>query len=297
VQAFARLAAYALLALTWHLAVVRPAYADPLTAQPPIQPAQPPKPSTAAPNVHVLPVPFELPGLGRSRTVRLYLPPGYQGGGGRYPVLYMHDGQNLFDDATAYAGEWGVDETLNTLAKTRGLRVIVVGVDNGGAERIHELNPFDEPDYGKGEGEAYLAFIVDVLKPWIDRHYRTFADRRHTAIMGSSMGGLISTYALSRYPRVFGAAGILSPAYWLAPQLFDAISSRPPPSTARIYFYAGGSESETMLADMKHMVEVLRRAGLPARNLTVVVNPVGRHNEAAWRAEFPRAASWLFSKE
>jgi predicted alpha/beta superfamily hydrolase len=93
---------------------------------------------------------------------------------------------------------------------------------------------------------------------------------------------------------VFGAAGIFSPAYWLAPQLFDAISSRPPPSTARIYFYAGGSESETMIPDMKHMVEVLRSAGLPEKNLEVRVNPVGRHNEAAWRGEFPRAVEWLF---
>ena len=99
------------------------------------------RPSTAQPNVHVLPTPFRIPGLNRERTVRVYLPPGYAQTRRRYPVLYMHDGQNLFDDATAYAGEWGVDETLNRLAKLRGLKVIVVGVDNGGAERIHELNP------------------------------------------------------------------------------------------------------------------------------------------------------------
>jgi predicted alpha/beta superfamily hydrolase len=257
--------------------------------------AEAPKPGTAQPNVHVLPTPFVIPGLNRERTVRIYLPPGYESSRQRYPVLYMHDGQNLFDDVTAYAGEWGVDETLNDLAKSRGLRLIVVGIDNGGAERIHELNPWDNPEFGKGEGEHYLAFVVNVLKPWVDQHYRTRPGRRHTAIMGSSMGGLISSYAVSRYPQVFGGAGIFSPAYWLAPQVFTDTEARPPQPGTRIYFYAGGSEGESMVPDMKRMVALLRRAGLPAHNLEVEVNPVGRHNEAAWRAQFPRAVAWLFS--
>src|ERR1700746_1240521 len=243
-----------------------------------------PKPSTAQPNVHVLPVPFEIPGLNRERRARIFLPPGYESGRRRYPVLYMHDGQNLFDDATAYAGEWGVDETLNALAKSRGLRLIVVGIDNGGAERVHELNPWDNPQFGRGEGEQYLAFMVRVLKPWVDQHYRTRPDRRHTAIMGSSMGGLISSYALSHYPEVFGGAGIFSPAYWLAPQVFADAGAHPPSATARIYFYAGGSESDTMIPDLKRMVAVLERAGLPPRSLEGTINPVGGPNEGAWRA-------------
>jgi predicted alpha/beta superfamily hydrolase len=256
--------------------------------------AQASRPSTALPNVHVLPAPFLIPGLGRERTVRIYLPPGYEQSTRRYPVLYMHDGQNLFDDATSYAGEWGVDETLNALAKSPGLKLIVVGIDHGGTERIHELNPWDNPQYGKGEGEQYMAFVVQVLKPWVDQHYRTRPDVRHTAIMGSSMGGLISSYALNHYPEVFGGAGVFSPAYWLAPQVFADTEARPPRRTARFYFYAGGSEDESMVPGTKRMVELLRQAGLPPRNLEVVINPVGRHNEAAWRAEFPRAVKWLF---
>lgn len=255
--------------------------------------AEEPRPGTAQPNVHVLATPFVIPGLKRERTVRIYLPPGYEESRRRYPVLYMHDGQNLFDDATAYAGEWGVDETLNALARSRGLRLIVVGIDHGGAQRMHELNPWDNPAFGTGEGEQYMDFVVDVLKPWVDRHYRTLADRRHTAIMGSSMGGLISSYAISRYPGVFGSAGVFSPAYWVAPEVFDYVGAHPPPPTARLCFYAGGSENETMVPDTERMAAVLRRAGLPAKNLEVRIDPVGRHNEAAWRAEFPRAVVWL----
>jgi predicted alpha/beta superfamily hydrolase len=257
--------------------------------------AEAPRPGTAQPNVHVLPTPFLIPGLDRERTVRIYLPPGYDASRQRYPVLYMHDGQNLFDDATAYAGEWGVDESLNALAKSRALELIVVGIDNGGAERMRELNAWDNPEFGQGEGEQYMAFVVNVLKPWVDQHYRTQPDRRHTAIMGSSMGGLISSYALSHYPGVFGGAGIFSPAYWVAPPVFAYTAAHPPARTARLYFYAGGSEGESMVPDMKRMVGLLERAGLPARNLVMEVNPVGRHNEAAWRAEFPRAVAWLFA--
>jgi predicted alpha/beta superfamily hydrolase len=255
------------------------------------------KPSTAQPNVQVLPTPFRIPRLNRERTVRLYLPPGYERSTRRYPVLYMHDGQNLFDDATSNAGEWGVDETLNELAKSRGLELIVVGIDHGGPERIHELNPFDNPEFGKGEGEEYTAFIVEVLKPWIDQHYRTLPEPRHTAIMGSSMGGLISGYAISHYPQVFGKAGIFSPAYWLAPQIFADTEARPPPLNARMYFYAGGSETLGMVPDMKRMVALLGAWGLPAANLEMRVEPVGRHNETTWRAEFPRAILWLYREE
>src|SRR4029077_4240624 len=112
-----------------------------------------------------------------------------------------------------------------------------------------------------------------VLKPWVDQHDRTRPDRRHTAIMGSSMGALISSYALSHYPDVFGSAGIFSPAYWLAPQVFADTAAHPLPATARIYFYAGGSESDTMIPDLKRMVAVLERAGLPPHSLAVTINP------------------------
>ncbi len=251
------------------------------------------RPSTAQPNVHVLP-PLTMPGLARQRTIRVYLPPGYESSKARYPVLYMHDGQNLFDDATSYIGEWGVDETMNELSTTRHLDLIVVGIDNGLDLRVRELNPWDNPEHGKGEGKQYMDFVVTVVKPYVDSHYRTKSNRVHTGIMGSSLGGLISHYAIYEYPNVFSKAGIFSPAYWYAPYVFDYTASHALPKDARLYFYAGGKEHETMVPNMQRIVTTLRQRGFPEKNLRVEIDPDAQHNETAWRAEFPRAVQWLF---
>jgi len=252
---------------------------------------------TAQPNVHVLAQKLTMQELGRERTIRIYLPPGYEKSNKRYPVLYMHDGQNLFDSATSYSGEWGVDETLNELAKTKGLELIVVGVDNGGADRIHELNAWDNEKFGKGEGRQYMDFLVGTVKPYVDQHYRSKPDRANTAVMGSSMGGLISQYAIEQYPQVFSKAGIFSPAYWLAvPAVFDFAKAQPPRKDAKLYFYAGGKEGDSMLPDMQRMVDLLRADGHPRDKLDVVVDPEARHHESAWRAQFARAVLWLFDR-
>ncbi len=249
---------------------------------------------TAQANVHVLKKALKMPGLDRKRTIRVYLPPGYDAAKKRYPVLYMHDGQNLFDLTTAYAGEWGVDEALNALAKSRKLEVIVVGIDHGGENRIHELTAWDHARFGKAEGRQYMDFLVRVVKPYIDKHYRTKPDRMNTAIMGSSMGGLISHYALVHYPTVFGRAGIFSPSYWMAPAVFDDSAERAIRKDARLAFYCGGKEGERMLPNMERMVALLRSEGHPDAEIRVDVSPDAQHNEAAWRAEFPQAVEWLF---
>jgi predicted alpha/beta superfamily hydrolase len=255
--------------------------------------AAPARPSTAQANVTIL-APLAMPRLGRERTVRLYLPPDYASSKRRYPVLYLHDGQNLFDAATSFLGEWEVDEALNRLAQEGGVQLIAVGIDNGGEHRMQELAPYGSAEHGKAEGDAYLAFLVDVVKPYVDAHYRTQSDRAHTAIMGSSLGGLISHYALLRYPQVFGKAGIFSPSYWYAPPLYAFTAAHPPPRDSRWYFYAGGAEDEHMVGDMQRMVGVLHAAGLPDRAMTVHVVADAKHNEGAWRAEFARAIEWLF---
>jgi len=252
-----------------------------------------PKPSTAGPTVRVLSPPLAMPGLDRTRTLRVYLPPSYATSDRRYPVIYMHDGQNLFDEATSYAGEWGVDEAMDALAQTHGFEAIVVGIDNGAEKRMNELSAWPHSQFGAGEGIQYLAFLIDVVKPRIDQQYRTESDRSSTAIMGSSMGGLASHHAIHARPDVFGMAGVLSPSYWVAPQLYDEARSKPLPADARIYLYAGGKEGKETTDDAQRMYQQLAETSAP-ENLALNIVDSAEHNEAAWRAEFPRAVSWLF---
>ncbi len=254
-----------------------------------------PAASTASPNVTVLPQQLTMPGLNRQRTVRIYVPPGYASSTKRYPVLYMHDGQNLFDNVTAYAGEWGVDETLDGLAQSQGLELIVVGIDNGGDKRVTELNAWDHDRFGKGEGERYMDFIVDVVKPMVDARYRTRPEREHTGVMGSSMGGLISHYAILQYPQVFSKAGIFSPAYWLGPEVFGLTASQAPAADARLALYMGGGEGQEAVTDYQRMVAQLQRQSHPAANLWVKLTQGAGHNEGAWRVEFAAAVSWMFT--
>ncbi len=253
---------------------------------------------TASASVAVLDSAFAMPQLGRTRRVWIYLPPGYRGSQRRYPVLYMHDGQNLFDAATSYAGEWGVDETLDALRARGDGGTIVVGVDNGGTRRFDEYSPWRNARFGGGEGDAYTDFLVHTLKPYVDAHYRTIPDRLHTGVAGSSMGALISLYAGLEYPEVFGRIGVFSPAFWVAPELYAfARHSAPLPGT-RIYMVTGGREGTTpqqVVRDHQAMADTLAAAGFaPGRDLVAVVRPDGTHSEGFWRREFPAAYRWLF---
>jgi predicted alpha/beta superfamily hydrolase len=251
------------------------------------------RPHTALPNVHVLES-MHMFGLNRERVVRVYLPPSYETSTKRYPVLYMHDGQNLFDDATSFVGEWGVDEMMNELARTKQLEAIVVGVDHGDAKRMVELNPWDNDKFGKGEGREYLRFVVGTVKPYVDRHYRTMPDRAHTALMGSSMGGLISHFAMYEYANVFSRIGIFSPSYWLAPEASEFARMHTLAADTRVYFYAGGKEDGEMVDNMQAIATIVRAQASPAPQVRVEVAPDAEHNEKAWHAEFPRAVEWLF---
>jgi predicted alpha/beta superfamily hydrolase len=253
--------------------------------------------STAQSNVVVLNQTLTIPSLQRQRQLRLYLPPDYETSTQRYPVLYMHDGQNLFDAATGYAGEWHVDETLNRLSKSGKLDLIVVGIDNGGEQRLTELNPWTNARFGAGGGGAYMDFIVHVVKPYIDQQYRTKADRQHTAIMGSSLGGLISHYAIAQYPEVFSKAGIFSPSYWIADQSFSYFAGTPSIKDARLYLLMGGKEGGSQLPDVKRVYASLLAAGHPAQGIKLVIDPKGKHNEAFWSKEFETAILWLFAPD
>jgi predicted alpha/beta superfamily hydrolase len=253
-----------------------------------------PRPHTALPNVHVL-EPMTIPGLDRPRTVRIYLPPGYEAApDARYPVLYLHDGQNLFDDATSYVGEWGVDESLDALA-AEGLPFIAVGVDHGVDKRINELTPWLQPKFGRAEGIEYLEFVARTVKPFVDAHYRTLPGREHTLVGGSSMGGVMSHYAVYKYPQVFGKALVFSPAYWTGLALpFDYTVGRCLPPGTRYYAVTGSKEGAEALQDLAHMTAVMKANAAPGVAMFSEVREGAEHNERFWREEFPKAIRWLF---
>lgn len=260
----------------------------------PCLPAWAAAPSTASSSVQVLPEPLAMPGLNRQRTLRLYRPPSYDHDAlRRYPVIYMHDGQNLFDAATSFAGEWGVDETMDALARETGFEAVVVGIDNGAEKRNSEMAPYDHDRLGKAEGPAYLDFIAKTVKPFIDAGWRTKPQREHTAMIGSSLGGLISHAALLSHGEVFGRYGLFSPSYWAAPQLFDDTAKAKLPADTRIHLYAGGREGGSMAGQTRQMHKRFARL-LPAEQLSLHIADEAQHNEAAWRAELPSALKQLF---
>jgi len=252
-----------------------------------------PKPKTATAQVQVLDTAFYIPQLNRYRRIWTYLPKTYNLTKGKYyPVLYMQDGQNLFNEQTAAFGEWGIDECLDTLQIQLKKECIVVGIDNSAEKRVTEYNPYDNEKYGKGEGNQYVDFLVQTLKPFIDKHFRTLKDMQNTFIAGSSMGGLISLYAVVKYPDVFGIAGIFSPSFRITPQLYNDAQQANWKGTHRFFFYAGEKESESMVSDMKQMEDVLYRNNKNIQT-TELIFPLGQHNESYWRKMFSNFYKWL----
>ncbi len=250
--------------------------------------------STASKNVHIIDTAFYMPQLNRYRRIWIYLPQDYSTSHKNYPVLYMQDGQNVFDEATSFAGEWGVDEALDSLHAS-DKQAIVVAIDNGAAKRINEYSPYDMAEYGKGEGNLYIDFLVHTLKPYIDTHYRTLRRQKHTFIAGSSLGALISFYAILKYPKVFGGAGIFSPAFWIAPPIKKDIEKNGRKVKGKIYFYAGKKESENMITDMLAVFNQLH--SLSKADMTTVIREDGKHSESTWRNEFPLFYNWLMASQ
>lgn len=233
---------------------------------------------------------IDSPELKASKKIWVYLPEDYKISNKRYPVIYMHDAQNLFDKKTSYAGEWAVDETLDSLKAA----VIVIGIEHGNEKRLDELTPFPNEKYGGGKGDIYLEFIVKTLKPHIDAVYRTKPKAKNTAIFGSSLGGLISYYAVLKYPKIFGKAGVFSPSFWFSDEIYKYME-KSEKVKAKIYFLCGDSESDDMVTDLKKMETLLDRNRCYCMNLnkTVIVKG-GQHNEKLWREGFKNAYLWLF---
>jgi predicted alpha/beta superfamily hydrolase len=248
------------------------------------------KNNSASVNVKIIDTAFYMPQLNRTRRIWLYLPPDYAKSKKKYPVIYMHDGQNLFENKTSYSGEWGVDEYLDSIFKSGKKEVIVVGIDNGLSKRMSEYNPWEFQSFGKGEGSEYVDFLVKTLKPFIDKNYRTLKDKPNTFIAGSSMGGLISLYATLKYPQIFGGAGIFSPAFWTASGIDSLVITDAKNLHSKLFFYAGGKEGDAMVPDMKRIEKEIRQRS--NSSLKEVIDEDAQHNEAAWRKYFPAFYEW-----
>jgi predicted alpha/beta superfamily hydrolase len=254
--------------------------------------------STASPQVSVLTDSFYMKQMDRYRRIWLYLPPGYEQGKDSFPVLYMQDGQNLFDVKTAFAGEWRIDEKLDSIIQIGGRKAIVVGIENGGNFRINEYTPWPHPVYGGGGGDYYVDFLVNELKPFIDSQFRTRKGPENTGIGGSSLGGLISVYAALKYPYTFGKVLAFSNSFWIAESIFN-ISAYSPDTIDNYpdcYMIAGDLEGGAQVVQMQRFRDSLLSFGWPNSSVVALQHTDGRHQESYWAREFVPAFEWLFGQ-
>lgn len=231
---------------------------------------------------------IEAPSLQTTKKIWVYLPLNYEKSTKKYPVLYMHDAQNLFDAKTAYAGEWNVDETLDSLQ----MNVIVIGIEHGNEKRLEELTPYKHEKHGGGNADAYLDFIINTLKPHVDKTYRTKTKAKHTAIFGSSLGGLISYYAILKHPETFDKAGVFSPSFWYTNEIY-ILTEKTEKINAKLYFLCGDNESKDMVTDLTKMTNLVGQRICKKSNLQQVIIKGGKHNEKLWREHFGDAIKWL----
>jgi predicted alpha/beta superfamily hydrolase len=252
------------------------------------------------------------PQLDNYRALYVYLPPSYALGRRRYPVIYMQDGQNLFDAQLSYAGEWQVDETMEALSR-EGIEAIIAGIPNAGVQRIDEYSPFTDQRLRKGgRGDRYVAFVANTVKPLIDRDFRTLPGREHTGVFGSSMGGLISLYAYFSRPDVFGLAGAMSPSFWFAREAIFSYVQQATAKPGKIYLDTGTHEGSDTRADhtsphkytsrylsaLRRMRDLIERKGYRlGQELRYEEEEAAIHNEAAWARRLPDALRFLLASD
>ncbi len=242
-----------------------------------------------------------------TRFLRVWLPPGYddvENAGRPYPVLYLNDGQNLFEAATSFTGvEWQVDETADRLIREGAVApMIIVGIDNAGKDRIREYMPHRSmnPMMLRVQGRFYPDFLMKEVMPFVERNYRVAAGPENTGLGGSSLGGLIALYTAMVRPGVIGRLLVESPSLWASNRqaIKESRSVRIWPE--RIYLGVGTAEggsaerSRSVVDDVRELAAILRRAVLSERRLRLVIKDGAGHNEAAWADRFPEALRFLF---
>jgi predicted alpha/beta superfamily hydrolase len=237
--------------------------------------------------------------LEHDRTVIVYVPPGYDPKQAtRYPVLYLHDGQNVFDEATSFGDEWHVDETAQALIVAGKIEpLIVVGVYNTGEHRLDEYTPTARADKGGGgHADDYGRMLVEELKPFIDGEYNTLPGAANTAMGGSSLGGLLTMHLGIRYPSAFGKLAVLSPSVWWDDRVIlkevEALTRKTP---QRIWLDAGTAEGDEVIADARRLRELLIAKGwVLGEDLSYVEAAGAAHNEKSWGDRVGSVLEFLF---
>ncbi len=269
-----------------------------------------PTPSTRSQNVRLHE--YFQPKTLLQRTISVYLPPGYSKSTQRYPVLYLHDGQNIFDDSTSASGEWYADEIADTLIKSKKLPpYIIVGISTRGEDRMNEYTPvamrrydgLGRPEELGGKGSLHAQMIVEEIKPFIDSTYRTLKDRANTALGGSSLGGLMTMYTGIAYPQVFGRLMIMSPSVWWAnnwilaavkQNLTDSLATSLRAADTRIWLDIGDAEGKESVEGARALKNLLIEKGWKiGTNLSFMEAKNAAHNEAAWSERLEPALTFL----
>ena len=244
-----------------------------------------------------------------SRFLRVWLPPGYddpENGGQRYPVLYLNDGQNLFEPTTSFTGvEWQVDETAERLIREGAVPpIIIVGIDNAGKDRFREYMPHRSlnPMMLRVQGTRYPDFLTKEVMPFVARNYRVASGPESTGLGGSSLGALISLYTAAARPGLVGRLLVESPSLWASNRqlIKESRSIRRWPE--RVFLAIGTAEAgneardRSTVDDVRELSEILRRAGLDDKRLALLIEDGATHHESAWARRFPNALTFLFGQ-
>ena len=244
-----------------------------------------------------------------TRFLRVWLPSGYddsENSNRRYPVLYLNDGQNLFEPATSFNGvEWQVDETADRLIREGAIPpMIIVGMDNAARERIREYMPHRSlhPVMLRVYGTRYPSFLFKEVIPFMTRNYRVSTEPENTGLGGSSLGALIALYTVAVRPGAIGRLLLESPSLWASNRQLIRQSRAVKRWPERVFLATGTAEAgrkdkdQSMVDDVRELASILRRAGLDDQRLKLVVDEGASHHESAWARRFPDALSFLFGE-
>jgi enterochelin esterase-like enzyme len=244
------------------------------------------------------------------RFLRVWLPPGYDDADNaarQYPVLYLNDGQNLFEPATSFNGiEWQVDETADRLIREHLIPpLIIVGIDNAGKDRVREYMPHRsfQPMMLRVQGTRYPSFLTKEVIPFVERHYRVASGPRNTGLGGSSLGALIALYTVAVSPGIVGRLLLESPSLWTASRQIMRQSRTVRRWPERVFLATGSAEAglpdrdRSMVDDVQEFAAILQRSGLDGHRLRLLVDQGAPHHESAWARRFPDALSFLFADQ